>query len=165
MPGNTVTVTSSTISKTSRNRAAKKAFLRHRKSIGNPKPSPEVEEERRLASKLIREVDSTSSDVATLCDTYGLTREELGRLTGFSLRALAQWASGKLPSQPAKRRLHEIRRLLDALAEVIHLERLPVWMHESNTFFEGMTPLQVIEVGEIDRLWGMVYDLGSGQPD
>src|SRR6187455_1142663 len=66
-----------------------------------------------LADQLVQDVAKEGTDVNALCETYGLRREELGRLTGFSLRALAEWASGKLPSQPAKRRLHEVRRLLD----------------------------------------------------
>jgi hypothetical protein len=110
-----------------------------------------------------RPVDAAgdASDVARLCDTYGLRREDLGRLTGFSLRALADWSTGKLPSEPAKRRLHEIRRLLDALAEVVKVEAIPTWLKTRNPAFENMTPIQVIEVGEIDRLWQMVHHMGS----
>ena len=55
-------------------------------------------------------------------ERYGLRREELGRMTGFSLRALAEWSAGKIPSEPAKRRLHEIRRLLNSLAQVVKPE-------------------------------------------
>jgi DNA-binding transcriptional regulator YiaG len=123
-----------------------------------------VEKEAELADGLVTEVADTSADVNTLCETYQLSREELGRLTGFSLRALAQWASGNLPSRPAKRRLHEVRRLLDALAQIVKLESIPKWLHQPNPAFAPLTPLQVIELGEIDRLWAMVYDLGSGQP-
>ena len=122
------------------------------------------EQETELAEKLVAEVADSGADVKELCETYGLKREELGRLTGFSLRALAEWASGKLPSQPAKRRLQEVRRLLDALAEIVKRESIPKWLHQPNAAFGRLTPLQVIELGEIDRLWGMVYDLGSGQP-
>ena len=117
-----------------------------------------------MADKLVAEVADHSSDVNVLCETYDLKREELGRLTGFSLRALAEWASGKLPSQPAKRRLQEVRRLLDALAEIVKAESIPKWLHQSNPAFDRLTPLQVIELGEIDRLWAMVHDLSSGQP-
>jgi DNA-binding transcriptional regulator YiaG len=124
-----------------------------------------TEYETELADKLLAEVAETGSDVKQLCDTYGLKRDELGRLTGFSLRALAEWASGKFPSQPAKRRLQEVRRLLDALAGIVQPERIPQWLHQPNPAFGRLTPLQIIELGEIDRLWAMVYDLGSGQPD
>lgn len=129
-----------------------------------PAVSPE-ERESRLAGRLVNEVAESSSDVNVLCATYALKREELGRLTGFSLRALADWASGDLPSQPAQRRLHEVRRLLDALSEIVKRERIPQWLHQPNPAFAPMTPLQVIELGEIDRLWAMVHDLASGQPE
>jgi hypothetical protein len=132
-------------------------------NIGQEKYTP-AENEADLAGKLVAEVADTSADVNVLCRTYYLKREELGRLTGFSLRALAAWAAGELPSQPAKRRLHEVRRLLDALAEIVKREHIPKWLHQRNAVFDDMTPLQVIEFGEIDRLWAMVYDLGSGQP-
>ena len=124
-----------------------------------------LEHETELADKLVAEVAEKSADVNVLCETYDLKREELGRLTGFSLRALAEWASGKLPSQPAKRRLQEVRRLLDALAEIVKRDRIPKWLHQPNPAFGRLTPLQVIELGEIDRLWAMVHDLGSGQPE
>lgn len=104
-------------------------------------------------------------DVRELCERYGLKREERGRLTGFSLRALAEWASGQLPSQPAKRRLKEIRRLLDALSEIVQRERIPEWLHRPNPAFAPLTPMQVIELGEIDRLWAMVHGRATGQPD
>lgn len=125
--------------------------------------APSSERETELADRLVAEVADSSADVKELCERYQLKREELGRLTGFSLRALAEWASGKLPSQPAKRRLREVRRLLDALAEIVKRESIPKWLHEPNPTFGPLTPLQVIELGEIDRLWAMVYDLGSGQ--
>jgi DNA-binding transcriptional regulator YiaG len=117
-----------------------------------------------LSRKLIQEVADSGPDVNTLCEKYKLKREELGRLTGFSLRALAEWSAGKLPSQPAMRRLHEVRRLLDELAKIVKAERIPEWLHRPNPTFAPLTPLQVIELGEIDRLWAMVHDLGSGQP-
>jgi hypothetical protein len=124
-----------------------------------------VPAEEKHAEALLNEIATDGTDVSTLCETYGLKREDLGRLTGFSLRALADWAANKLPSQPAKRRLHEVRRLLDALSEVVKVKSIPQWLHKSNAAFDGMTPLQVIEVGEIDRLWAMVYDLESSDPN
>jgi hypothetical protein len=123
------------------------------------------EQEAQLADKLVSEIADESNDVNDLCQKYGLKREQLGRLTGFSLRALAEWASGKLPSQPAKRRLQEVRRLLDALSQIVKPGSLPKWLHQPNPAFGRLTPLQVIELGEIDRLWAMVHDLASGQPD
>lgn len=117
-----------------------------------------------LGERLVAEVERQGPDVAALCERYGLKRAELGRLTGFSLRALAEWSSGRLPGQPAQRRLQEVRRLLDALSGLVQRESIPNWLHQPNPAFERLTPLQVIELGEIDRLWAMVHELGSGQP-
>jgi len=61
--------------------------------------------------------------------------------------------------------LQEVRRLLDALAEIVKRESIPEWLHQPNPAFVRLSPLQAIEVGEIDRLWAMVHDLGSGQPE
>lgn len=38
------------------------------------------------------------------------------------------------------------------------------WLETPNEAFEGSTPLQVIERGESDRIWRMVYFLRSGEP-
>ena len=118
-----------------------------------------------LENRFVGEISEAGFDVAEFCATYGLKREELGRLTGFSLRALAEWAAGKLPSQPAVRRLREIKRLLDALADLVQAQSIAPWLHKRNPAFEGMTPLQVIEVGEMDRLWAMVYAMSHGVPE
>jgi hypothetical protein len=124
-----------------------------------------LEHEQELSEKLVANVEGNRADVKELCEIYQLKREELGRLTGFSLRALAEWAGGRLPSQPARRRLQEVRRLLDALAQIVKPGYIPKWLHQPNSAFDRLTPLQVIEIGQMDRLWAMVHDLESGQPD
>jgi len=86
-------------------------------------------------------------------------------MTGFSLRALADWSAGKLPSEPARRRIHEIRRLLDSLAQVVKPEAIAPWLRQRNPRFGEMTPMQVIEVGEIDRLWEMIHQMSSDSID
>jgi len=111
-----------------------------------------ISDELRLSGRLLNEIEAHSGDVKTLCDQYGLKRADLGRLTGFSLRALAEWSAGKLPSQPAQRRLNEVRRLLDALSEVVRRESIPIWLHQPNQAFDNITPLQAIELGQIDRV-------------
>lgn len=41
-------------------------------------------------------------------------------------------------------------------------EQLSAWLKTSNPAFGGSQPLQVIERGEIDRVWRMIYFLESG---
>jgi len=60
--------------------------------------------------------------------------------------------------------LTEHQRLGRALAEVIRPECIGPWLRVPNEVFEGLSPLEVIERGEIDRIWRMVYELESGMP-
>ena len=133
------------------------------RAFGHVKTDNTIADLHAIAEGLIDKADS--ADVLRLSETYHLKRSDLSRLTGFSVRALADWSAGDIPSEPARRRLHEIRRLLDALAEIVEVKAIPAWLRTRIEMLDGMTPLQTIEVGEIDRLWGMVYRMGSGYRD
>lgn len=50
-----------------------------------------------------------------------------------------------------------------ALAQIMDAGDIAGWMEEPNEAFGGSTPLQVVERGEIDRLWQMIYAVQSGQ--
>ena len=86
------------------------------------------------------------------------------RLTGFSPRSVAKWSEGVLPSPKQEKALVEMDRLLDGLARVMQPEQVGQWLKSPNPAFDGSTPLQVVERGEMDRIWRMLYDLESGQP-
>ena len=55
-------------------------------------------------------------------------------------------------------------RLLDGLARVMKPVQVGHWLKLPNAAFDGSTPLQVVERGELDRIWRMLFDLESGQP-
>ena len=40
----------------------------------------------------------------------------------------------------------------------------PAWLDAPNPAFEGLKPLEVIERGQVDRLWQMVFLVESGTP-
>ena len=92
----------------------------------------------------------------------GVSIRLLSRLTGFSERAIAGWESWSPVSEPARRRLLEIERFRGRLAEVVRPESIPAWLDTPNDAFEGLKPVEVIERGEIDRLWNMIFYLESG---
>jgi len=92
----------------------------------------------------------------------GVSIRLLSRLTGFSERAIAGWESGAPVSEPAKRRLLEIERFRSRLAEVVRPDSIPEWLDTPNDAFDGLKPVEVIERGEIDRLWNMIFYLESG---
>jgi antitoxin Xre/MbcA/ParS-like protein len=102
--------------------------------------------------------------VREITDHFGIRQETLSRMTGFSPRAVAGWASGKEPSAPAKRAFHEMDRLLDALTRLMRPKEVGRWLKEPNPAFDGSTPVQVIERGQMDRIWRMLYYAESGEP-
>lgn len=102
--------------------------------------------------------------VKEFCQRFQMVRPDLTRLTGFSLRSVDKWAAGEEPGNPAKKQLKELVRLFDALAELMASKDVGPWLKTPNQAFAHSTPLQVIERGEIDRVWRMIYQLETGEP-
>ncbi len=100
--------------------------------------------------------------VRTFCSSFGVTQDSFTRLAGFSPRAVAHWASGRTPGGSAQKRLTELTRLFDALSDLVDAKAIGQWLKQPNPAFEGSTPLQVIERGETDRIWRMVWELRTG---
>lgn len=100
--------------------------------------------------------------VGTVRRRLGLNRKLFARLTGFSERAIADWEGGKAVSEPGLRRIKELDRFRDRLTEVVAADVIPSWLDTPNDAFDGLKPLEVIERGEIDRLWNMIFYLESG---
>jgi hypothetical protein len=57
-----------------------------------------------------------------------------------------------------------LQRLQRALANDINEDYVGEWLQSPNEAFSGPTPLEVIERGETDRIWRMIYQLESGVP-
>ncbi len=108
--------------------------------------------------------DSATVSIKTFATRYKLSQDTLTRMTGFSLRAVSNWAQGSKPSASTARRFTETKRLFAALERLISPEAIGPWLKDPNPAFDGSTPLQVIERGETDRLWRMAHELESGEP-
>ena len=123
--------------------------IRQRKS-GSPKSRKSADDNANLALDLRKRLQ--------------LTQPAFARLVPMSIRSLATIESGKEPTESVARRLIELRRLIDALSEAMTRQSLGSWIQTPNSAFEGLKPIEVIERGESDRLWSMVYFLRSGVP-
>ena len=102
--------------------------------------------------------------IEKIAEKFGLRQETLSRMTGFSLRSVAGWSNGKTPSAPVRRALVEMDRLLDSLSRLMKPEDVGRWLKEPNSAFDGSTPVQVMERGQTDRIWRLLYFLESGEP-
>ena len=109
-----------------------------------------------------RGAKETPTPVAAVRHKLGLSRRLFARLVGFSERAIAHWEAGARPDEPGLRRIRETERFQERLAEVVDPAEIPRWLDTPNDAFGGLKPLEVIERGEIDRLWNMIFYLESG---
>jgi hypothetical protein len=87
----------------------------------------------------------------------------MARLLGVSLRTVSR-LEGDPKTAELPRSIAEIRRLLNALAEIMRREHVSTWLDEPTEGFSGLKPIEVIERGELDRIWAMIFRVGSGQP-
>ena len=95
----------------------------------------------------------------------GLTRSDFARLVGLSDRSVANWEAGTELKESSLRTIVEIGRMFTKLRQSFATpEQLAAWLKAPNPAFAGSQPLQVIERGEIDRIWRMIYFLESGTP-
>src|SRR5438105_10601268 len=93
----------------------------------------------------------------------GLTRVDFARLVGLSERSVANWEAGADLKESSLRTIIEIGRLYAKLGQSFaSADQLASWLKTPNKAFGGSQPLQVIERGEIDRIWRMIYFLESG---
>ena len=108
--------------------------------------------------------DSATFDVKGFCTTYGIKREHICRMTGISARTVAGWAAGQPLTAASRQKVRELKRLFEAMHQVIKPKFIGPWLVQPNSAFDGAMPLHLIERGEVDLLWRMIYDLGSGEP-
>ncbi len=94
----------------------------------------------------------------------GMAREVFGRLVNVSVRTIADVETNKKKVEKLQRNYVEVNRLCDSLSEVIAPDCLGDWFNTPNDAFGELKPIEVIERGEIDRLWEMFYRLRSGMP-
>jgi hypothetical protein len=103
-----------------------------------------------------------NSEVRRLSRVYHLSNEALSRVTGASPRTVAYWNAGTPPQRSSAQKIKEVTRLFDALADIIDKKVIGQWLQRPNQQFDGSTPLQVMERGETDRLWRMIWQLREG---
>ena len=102
--------------------------------------------------------------VRVLRERFGVSRKFFSRIVGFSERAIADWESEKPLSEACLQRMREMTRLQEALAGVMREDFVGSWLNVPNDAFDGLKPIEIIERGEVDRVWRMIYQLESGVP-
>lgn len=136
-----------------------------RKSRAARKAPEALGSRRAKASRAALRSPDKQPSVRDVRKKLGMTRKAFSRLTGYSERTIANWESGQPLGGTRLQRIAEIQRLQKALARVIRAEYIGEWLQRPNQGFAGLKPLEVIERGEADRIWRMIHELESGEPD
>lgn len=116
----------------------------------------------KVVSTLVSSAKGSDTDVRRLSRTYNLSNEAVSRVTGASPRTVSYWNAGVAPQRSSTQKIREVTRLFDALSDIIKAKAIGPWLQRPNDAFEGSTPLQVMERGENDRLWRMIWQIREG---
>jgi len=99
-----------------------------------------------------------------LARVLDLSNGRLRQRLGFSVRKIADLEKGVATKASTDQRLAEVSRLQQGLSAIMKAEFVGEWLRMPTDAFDGLKPLEVIERGEVDRLWRMIYLLESGLP-
>ena len=99
-----------------------------------------------------------------LRDRLQMPRVVFGRVVNVSERTIAKVEAAAEQVEKLRRPYNEVYRLYKVLSEVVVSESLGAWFMTPNDAFDGFKPVEIIERGEIDRLWEMAFRLRSGMP-
>lgn len=102
--------------------------------------------------------------VLVLRHNLRMPQRVFARLMCVSERSLAKFEKGQELTESVQRQVTSLARLHEALARVVDPRTIGEWFQKPNPAFGGLKPLEVVERGEIDRLWQMIYQLESGAP-
>ena len=101
--------------------------------------------------------------VASLRRALAIPRSKFARLLGRTERAIIDWESAKAqPQGLSQQRIRELERLTAALRGLFDTRELGKWFDTPNPAFGGLKPIEVIERGESDRLWHMIFEIKAG---
>jgi hypothetical protein len=114
------------------------------------------------AFQVVRVITVNREPKLELRERLKMTREGFGRLVNVSVRAIAEAELNQSHIAKLKRPYAEVGRLYRALSDLIDEEAIGPWFVAPNDAIGGLKPMEVIERGEIDRLWDMVYRLQAG---
>jgi transcriptional regulator with XRE-family HTH domain len=135
-------------------------------SKGTARPIRKANQRKAMAVKAFSsslQSRSFGEQLTDLRKKLGITQKTFAQLISSSQRAVARWEAGEKPGDQTKRTLAELRRLYSGLSGVMKKDYIAEWLSIPNPAFEDLKPIEVIERGESDRLWRMIYYLEAGE--
>lgn len=124
-----------------------------------------LEKPKKRHSRLLKRVSTRGGKplyALKIRSQFGLSREELSRLIGYSVRSITSWENGAEITQSARKPLAELDRLFEGLAGIMREDSIPTWLQKNVPALDNQKPLEVIATGHIDWIWQLIYSLAGG---
>jgi len=119
-----------------------------------------AESEARL--KRVAEVDRPKAPATYARDKWGVDRATFARMTGVSERTIGEWERSGPKGGSNLRAIIVLDRLYDSLCRVVKPEHILPWLKATNPAFDPLTPIEILERGQIDRIWRMIFEMETG---
>jgi hypothetical protein len=103
--------------------------------------------------------EQIAEQLPVLAKEAGMNYDMVAKALSVSRRSISGWLSGREPERINRVRINEFGRLVAELRSIIKPEKLKAWWNQPAENFGGSTPLQVLERGEIDRVWRMIWEI------
>lgn len=105
-------------------------------------------------------------DVGDLSDWLGLSRAEVARITGRSVRTVARWRREAADHSEARGEaavtLRRLARLQYLLEDLVGRDEAQRWMRSPNRAFHGEAPIDLLLVGRLDEVVAILEVLADG---
>ena len=97
-------------------------------------------------------------------DDLGVQPQDLRDIFRIDQRTLDKWLSGEaFPQRAARARLNELDALHRHLGETFSdMADARAWLGDPSRYLSGLTPLEVLRIGRVDRVEAALEALDSG---
>lgn len=110
-------------------------------------------------------VPDLSVQLKQVREVIHFTQAELAPLLRVSHRTLADLEGKKKTiGQREQKAFIELKRLVSSLSEIMPANEVGKWLKTPNEAFGGFKPLELLDRGEVDRIYEMIYVLKAGIP-
>lgn len=103
--------------------------------------------------------------ITDLQESLGISKDILAKAVDVSPRTVDRWCAddGSYPQREPRKRLDALLRLKEHLQKTFsNSEAIRLWMRSHNRYLAGMTPIEVLKAGRIDRVEAALTALNYG---
>ncbi len=127
-------------------------------------PSAAKQESSLKTKTSVRSLPGSATLVSDTRKQLGVSQRVFAGLIGVTDRTVSTWESGGQITSIALRRIKELNRLASELAVSMKRTFIRTWLTSPLEALGGLSPLEAMDRGENDRVWRLVFFLGSGIP-